>query len=198
MPTGYTADVQSGKITDFNEYALQCARAFGACIMLRDEPISSEIPTFEPSQYHADARAEAMADLAALDAMSIEQCAALQAKEYDEAVANRDKRLAEIAEDRRRYEAMLIKAKAFRSPTPDHDNYAKFLVSQLEESIKFDCSTEYHERPIEKLPVEQWRQERRAKLKHDIDYHTEQQAQEDERTASRNEWVRQLKAALSV
>lgn len=59
MPTGYTADVADGKITDFVEYALQCARAFGACIMLRDEPISSEIPEFQPSDYNANALAEA-------------------------------------------------------------------------------------------------------------------------------------------
>lgn len=198
MPTGYTADVQSGKITDFNEYALQCARAFGACLMLRDEPMSSEIPTFKSSRYHIEARDQAVSDLAALDGMSLEECAALQAKEYDDAVAYRDKRLAEIADERGRYEAMLTKAKAFKAPTTEHEGYAMFLVSQLEESIKFDCGTEYHERPIEKLPVEQWRQERRANLEHDIDYHTKHQAEEDERTASRNEWVRQLKAALSV
>lgn len=36
MPTGYTADIKDG--IDFKTYAMNCARAFGACVMLRDEP----------------------------------------------------------------------------------------------------------------------------------------------------------------
>ena len=47
MPTGYTSGVATGEIKDFKTYALQCARAFGACIMLRDEPMSDEIPKFK-------------------------------------------------------------------------------------------------------------------------------------------------------
>jgi hypothetical protein len=42
MPTGYTAGVADGTITEFREYALLCARAFGACIMLRDEPVEEQ------------------------------------------------------------------------------------------------------------------------------------------------------------
>lgn len=38
MPTGYTADIKDG-IT-FRDFALRCARAFGATIMQRDEDIS--------------------------------------------------------------------------------------------------------------------------------------------------------------
>ena len=47
MPSGYTEGVASGKVTEFKEYALLCARAFGACISLRDEPLSLEIPEFK-------------------------------------------------------------------------------------------------------------------------------------------------------
>lgn len=44
MPTGYTADVQSGKVTDFAEYAMNCARAFGALVLMRDDPSDADIP----------------------------------------------------------------------------------------------------------------------------------------------------------
>ena len=43
MPTGYTADIQDGKITTLREYALSCARAFGALIMMRDDPHDAPI-----------------------------------------------------------------------------------------------------------------------------------------------------------
>lgn len=37
MPTGYTASVQEGKVTEFRDFAMECARAFGALVMMRDE-----------------------------------------------------------------------------------------------------------------------------------------------------------------
>lgn len=38
MPTGYTADVQTGKIKTLREFALTCARNFGIAILQREEP----------------------------------------------------------------------------------------------------------------------------------------------------------------
>ena len=35
MPTGYTAAVCSGEITEIKDFALSCARAFGALITMR-------------------------------------------------------------------------------------------------------------------------------------------------------------------
>ena len=53
MPTGYTLDLYDVKDITFEEFALRCARAFGALISMRDEPIDAPIPErFEPSDYH--------------------------------------------------------------------------------------------------------------------------------------------------
>jgi hypothetical protein len=53
MPTGYTADIKNG--ISFKTFAMNCARAFGACVTLRDEPGGGDkIPeAFEASTYHA-------------------------------------------------------------------------------------------------------------------------------------------------
>jgi len=60
MPTGYTYPVVEGKITEFSDFALSCARAFGALITMRDDPHDTPIPeTFEPSDYNAKKLAEA-------------------------------------------------------------------------------------------------------------------------------------------
>jgi hypothetical protein len=49
MPTGYTDCVRSGEVTEFADFAMKCARAFGACIEMRDEPSGTPIPeAFEP------------------------------------------------------------------------------------------------------------------------------------------------------
>ena len=37
MATGYTYPVVEGKITEFSEFALGCARAFGAFMHMRDD-----------------------------------------------------------------------------------------------------------------------------------------------------------------
>lgn len=44
MPTGYTVGIADGKITTFEQYAMTCARAFGALVMMRDDPFDAPIP----------------------------------------------------------------------------------------------------------------------------------------------------------
>lgn len=53
MPTGYTEAVQSGEVTEFRDFALRCARAMGALIMMRDDPMDAPIPDeFKPSDWN--------------------------------------------------------------------------------------------------------------------------------------------------
>jgi len=64
MPTGYTAGVQDGKITEFSDFALNCARAFGALITMRDDPQDTPIPEkFEARTSYYDERLENAKDL---------------------------------------------------------------------------------------------------------------------------------------
>lgn len=198
MPTGYTAGVATGEIKDFKTYALQCARAFGACVMLRDEPMSDEIPEFKPSDHYEKSLAKAQADLAAFTAMNREQKEALYRKECDERIEYAKKRIAENVAQRQRYEDMLSQAKEFRAPTSDHNEYAKFLITQLEESIKFDCDRDYYEKQLQAPSYIEWAKEKVRSLKWDIEYSERNHREELQRTASRNKWVKDLKAALGV
>ena len=51
MPTGYTSKIADG--IGFKDFALSCARAFGACIEMRDDPSDKPIPNeFKPNDYH--------------------------------------------------------------------------------------------------------------------------------------------------
>jgi len=47
MPTGYTTDIYNGKDVSFRDFALNCARAFGACIMQRDDPADETKAEFD-------------------------------------------------------------------------------------------------------------------------------------------------------
>lgn len=65
MPTGYTAPIYEGKQITFPEFAMQCARAFGALIDMRDDPMDSPIPdAFVPDTYHARELVKAREQLA--------------------------------------------------------------------------------------------------------------------------------------
>ena len=196
MPTGYTSGVADGKITDFKTYALQSARAFGACIMLRDEPLGDDIPEFEPSDHHAKRVAEANKELADFIAFSEDQKLVMYADEMARRVNDANDRIKENDEQRKRYEAMLAQAKAFKAPTPDHQEYAKFLVSQLEESIRFDCGGDYYEQRLNVPTYDEWVEQKLEILIRDIKYHREHNADELKRTASRNKWVADLKNSL--
>lgn len=196
MPSGYTCGVQDGTIKTFREYALQCARAFGACIMLRDDPLSPDIPEFKPSTYHAENSSRDRSSLRRVNAMTADEVQAACDAEYTKACESRLKSLERIAVDRARYEAMLLKAKAFVPPTSEHAEFAKFLVTQLEDSIKGDCSTDYYAEPVRKT-VDEWKREKLASLTKSIQYHEDEQANENERTKQRNEWVNALKEQLN-
>lgn len=198
MPTGYTAGVGDGTITDFTEYALQCARNFGACVTLRDEPLGSEIPEFEASDYNATKLAEAEKALAEFLAMPEPKRREMHAAEHEKNIEAAQRGIAQKIEQRQRYESMLGRAKAFQAPSPDHDEYAKFLVSQLEDSIDWDCDTSYYENLKTPVPFAEWKSKKVKDLTRDIEYHTKGHREEMERTASRNKWVRQLKEALGI
>ena len=195
MPTAYTCGVKDGTILTFREYALQCARAFVACIELRDDPLSPDIPEFKASTYHAENATREREDLIRVSHMTTEESQAACDAEYAAACESRLKSLARIAEQRERYEAMLAKAKAFVPPTSEHVEYAKFLVTQLEDSINWDCSTDYYTEAVKKTAAE-WRREKMSSLVKSINYHEDEQEKENERTSQRNQWVKALKTQL--
>ena len=91
---------------------------------------------------------------------------------------------------------MLSKAKAWISPSEDHNKLKEFMVSQLEDSIKFDCGGDYYEKPTVKLTGEQWRSEQTEKAHKDIAYHIKNYREEVERTDSRNEWIDMLRNSI--
>lgn len=198
MPTGYTAGVADGTITDFATYALQCARAFGETIMLRDEPLSADIPEFEPSDYHEKALRSAMERLAEFACATDEQRREMHAKEQADRITRAEECIADRLATRERYEEMLKKAKAFTPPTLDHKSYAEFLISQLTESIIFDCDCTYYGQQQTEIPFDEWEKNKIESLDRDVRYHDREHKAEIERTEGRNRWVRQLREAIAA
>lgn len=196
MPTGYTADVADGKVTEFHDFALNCARAFGALIALRDYPEAPIPAAFKPHTWSKDRLAEEEAKLKELESLTPKQAELRAFREYEEAARDR-RRLNEKNElQRERYETMLVKVRSWKIPSPDHAEMKKFMVDQLEESIRFDCNYVYNE-PT-RLSGAAWLEERITKAKNSIAYHTREWQKEVERTEESNRWVADLRASLSL
>jgi hypothetical protein len=197
MPTSYTADVQSGKITEFNDFAMSCARAFGACITMRDDPSSAVIQDeFAPSDYNAKALIDANAILSALEALTPDERQAAADADNDAVIKSWDDREAERAKQRERYEAMLEKVQAWAPPTSEHAGMKTFMIEQIVGSIKFDCSESYGKRPEPKSTAD-WYADALSRANNNISYHAKAQAEEIERALKKTKWVADLRASLA-
>lgn len=195
MPTGYTSDLYEGKPITFPEFAMRCARAMGALIMMRDEPSDAAIPEeFEAHSYSRDRLEEAQGRLLELKAMVPQDAAQRATTEHQKEVEECSRRLAEKKAVRSRYTGMIDQVQAWTPPTSEHEGLKKFMLEQLENSIDFDCGPLSPPGPI--LSGEEWLAKQTEKARWDLDYHTDAWEKEQERAKGRTEWVRQLRDSL--
>lgn len=198
MPTGYT-DAIKDDIT-FTQYAMNCARAFGACIELRDESGGGEkIPEqFQPSDYHVKAREQQEVLMAEIEAMTAEQCVEAAEKDFQGLVDSSNQAIADRKALRIKYEAMLAQVNAWTPPSQEHIGLQNFMRKQIEDSIPFDCDTSYYERNLpQRISPDKWRTEQISNIRQRIAYHEKGYAEEVARTNSRNEWIRLLRESMA-
>ena len=197
MPTGYTADVGDGKVTDFRDFAMQCARAFGACVVMRDDPWDKPIPVFQPdTTYFDEMVARAQKALIELPTLSAEECEKRATHTYADQLDEHRLYARQRAEKRRRYEDMIRKVQAWSPPTSDHMEMKSFMLEQLRTSIECDCSERYCSAEPERQSGEAWRAERVVQAERDLAYGEKHRREEIERTDGRNKWVADLRASL--
>ena len=198
MPSVYTAPIKDG-IT-FARYAMGCARAFGALIEMRDEPQNAEIPqAFEASKYHEDATEKESAELKELLAMDHATAAAKAKEAHKKHIDYHTQAIAEDESLAAKYRAMLAEVEAYKSPSPDHDNFKKFMADQITESMKFDCSSNYHREAIEAAKLmsgAEWILTEKERLEKSMGYHRDHYQKEMDRAKNRNEWLSKLCKSL--
>jgi hypothetical protein len=194
MPTGYTADI-ANDIT-FEKFLFSCARAFGALIMMRDDPADAPIPEkFEPASHYFDWLRDAKNELARLEWLTPDQAALEAAAAYDKAAADNDRYRADKAALRVKYEAMREKARAWTPPTPDHQGLKDFMIKQITESIEFDC-TSYMDAP-KRLDGPTWLAEQIRSTRNRVTRYQDELDKEIERARVRTEWVQALRASVN-
>jgi hypothetical protein len=195
MPTGYTADVADGKVTDFRTFALRCARAFGACIMQRDDPMNDLPKPRESSSYAIEALARAHADVALYANMAPNEAEAACRREYADYLASVQQTNATRAIIHQRYMDMLDAVDAWVPPTSEHQALKHFMREQLSESDKWEGEPM---EPNEPEATDVWLARKRERAQRDVDCYKKQVAEEEQRVHGANAWIQALYDSLEV
>lgn len=200
MPTGYTAKLCQQDVA-FNDFVMTCARAMGACVMMREEPFDAPIPErFEPSDYHAKKLAEAEVELERVSGLSDAECEVEAAAEYASEKERLEAYVAKAIEAGTRLRAMQKQVRNWTPPTPDHIGLKDFMREQLASTLQFDGDPKYARESLAKLrrkTPNEWRLEKIAKAQKDIDYHHAEHLDEVKRTEARNDWLKALRESLA-
>lgn len=195
MPTGYTAELMD-KGQDFRTFILTCARAFGACIMQREDPMDQPPAKQAPSDYYTKAILTAQGRLQALKAMTPEQQKAegemLRQQAVQSAQASRVRSLAE----NERLDEMVAQVKAWIPPTDEHKGLKDFMLEQIKISRNDPEWSAKWLRDAEDKTAEAYFVEAVSRADHDLDYHAREHAKEVERTDGRNDWIDKLYASI--
>lgn len=197
MPTGYTYKVKEGKAS-FNEFVLDCAKAIGYLVVMRDEPSDAPIPDeFKPSSYHPEELANARKELRRAKSMTLEQAEREAERKYRSQITEFRKDKKENVQTRKNYESMLERVRNWQPPTRNHIGLRKFMASQLEESIKYDCGRDYYNEPPKKQTGEEYKASLLESAQRNVAYHQAEYRKEVNREKKRTEWVKALRRSLS-
>lgn len=196
MPTGYTAKIAEGM--QFKEYAMACARAFGALITMRDEPTDAPIPPrFEPSDFYAKCLEVEKLELDRLCALTSNQAEAEAMESHMKACLAYEERIARAATLRAKYEGVLADVEAWEPPSSEHEDFKQFMAKQIKESIKWDCDTSGDYAP-DRPHTDEWLRSRIADMREQIKRDEIRNLGEISGTAEKNRWVQQLRDSLQA
>ena len=199
MVTGYTAHIKKG--VTFKQFALCCAKAFGACASLRDNNKIKfdEIPEIKPSTYHKERLTELREKLKWLDNLTeaekekIAKGLVGRAKKNWKRYENGKKRKREL------YENMLNELSKWRPPSLNHIALKDFMEEQLVSTIQHDCEPrkfQYSYYYEEEITPEAWFERERMDVEYSIQRHLKEYYAEIHRARDNKKWIAKLKESL--
>lgn len=154
MPTGYTAPVADGKITELKDFAATCAREFMPFIHQRDEHDSPlRMPEPLENSYYERSLEEAKDEQAEWLSFTEEEKYAHWSDYFNRTEKRNNEAIAEKNRVEVRYRDMLAQVQSIDAPG-NVQSFKDFLIDQLKESIDFDCKTTYFE--AEPLDYSEW------------------------------------------
>ena len=198
MHSGYTSGVERG-IT-FEQFIMDCARAFDFCMLIRDEPGGGEaIPlVFEPDPYHFQNMERLTRELEELQAMSDDEAHMAAAKEGEDNELYRKNRSDKYTSLRIAYNEMLLKVDEWVPPTHEHVKLKRFMREQIERSMAADCVEELYQQVAPRIEGSRWRTLRMEQKHEELVRHTKDYQRAVENAERSTAWVRALRESIGV
>lgn len=198
-PTGYTAELCEHDIS-FERFVWTCARAFGALITMRDDPLDAPIPDrLEPSGYHAKAMLDAQATIDRVTAMTDAECDEQAQADYQAAATKHLEYNMKIEAISGRLREMRAKVRVWQPPTQDHVGLKELMIEQLDNTIRYDGTpgTYYGDQVVLRTGKE-WREAQIKEATKSLVYNGRENQAELERTRERNQWIADLRSSLQA
>lgn len=197
MPSGYTARLYDGEQT-FEEFIIGCAHAFS--VDMRDMSIGSPIPPPVVDDGYRRRLDEALARRAEIREYDSDRWTEERDRAHREYVESTNRRRAQYAQRRARYQAMLERVAAWDPPTEDHIGLRDFMREQLTSSLRFDAPEVAApvESPDEWMTVREHAQATIESADREVLRATEDLRKAEERAAANAGWVQALYDSLGV
>jgi hypothetical protein len=195
MSTGYTCYIEDGRISTLRDYALICARAFGACVMLRDEAfVPGVVPNVsENSTYHQERLDEAILDMRKIDELNREQIIEMAFDEYRTELLEWNASLEKHYALQKKYDDMYAQVLAWAVPI-EYTKLKEFMLQQIDTSRDDDKYILAREPKL--AEPDEWLAAKVRSIRWNIEYHTKELADEKRRNGGRVDWINGLVAAL--
>jgi hypothetical protein len=196
MPTGYTAAVSDGSVTTLKDYALCCARAFGALIHMRDEPSDTPVPRqlVADISYYDKRIIVAEQELSTILAMTPEELDKAVATHNEEVLRYNEETIQKYLVIRKRYEDMISMVETWHGGP---EGLKEFMLQQLRDSLSFDVPDDPLRWAETTKTVMTWYDDRVKELRNVISNGRKSRDEEIARVAARNKWLDQLFTSLT-
>lgn len=189
MATGFTYKLID-EDQSFEDFALHCMTAFGACIEQRDSndttPKLKKIDT-----YHYDKLKEATKKLSDFLNKSDEEIQ----KEID------DKYYKTQKEKNRKTKTKLLEIKErihkLNFPEGDYARYKEFMLEQIDGTIEFDCTDRYENESV-KPSLKEYKNSSIDSYNWSINYHKDAWEKHQKNVEDSNKWIKGAAKAIGV
>jgi len=196
MATGYTDFIKESNVT-FEQFATRCMRAFGACVMQREDSLDIK-PAMRvaDNDFHIHCLRRAYKNRHTVKHLTPSQISHRTLKKLQTDLKYHTKAIKDAEKLRKEYTRLLNDVNNWQAPTPDHIRFKEFMTEQLSSSITFDCGTEYHSKEIRRLiediinfSPESSRKELLKMYDHDVEYAHKHIKEENDRVTKANDWM---------
>lgn len=190
MPTGYTSII-SEKDISLKEFALRCARAFGACSEQRDDDINDppKPRVYDPNNYYEKVVKGGKPDLTFSTFV----------EEGQKEISQYEQMIGERRTLKQKYEKLLREVCLWTPPSTEHEALKSFMIEQLRVSIRSDCDTSFCENEVKKLrsiKYSDWKRKALKNYKNTLERAKIEIAKAKKSVKKTNKWLEDLNKSL--